>query len=104
MNRTHLGAALAVVGLASACSTNPSNTAYYTPGAAPVTVAGSSATYSAGTGTVANGVNTFSSSDRVVVGEPATKTTTGDATTAPTGTVIGGSALSEPQGRRPSSP
>ena len=104
MNRAHLIPVLALAGALSACSTAPANTAYYAPGAAPVSVAGSSATYSAGTGTVASGVNTFSSNDRVVVGEPASKTTTGDATTAPTGTVIGGSALSDPQGRRPSAP
>ena len=94
MNRARLFTALAAAGLLAACSTAPSGPIYYTPGAAPVPVAGSSAPYSAGTGTVAGGVNTFSAGDRVIVGEPATRTTTGEAgATAATGTVIGGSTL-----------
>ena len=86
--------ALAIAGLlAAACSSTPPSTTYYTPGAAPVAVAGSTATYSAGTGTVAGGVNTFSTTDRVIVGEPASRTTVVDNGAAPSGTVVGGSTL-----------
>ena len=78
MIRAHCLPALAAAALLTACSTMQDSTTYYAPGAAPLPVAGSTATYSAGTGTVASGVNTFSSGDRVVVGEAAAKTTTGE--------------------------
>ena len=90
MIRSHyVLAAFAATALA-ACSTAPTQSTYYTPGAPPVTVAGSTATYSAGTGTLASGVNKNTTSDRVSVGEG---TTAVPATTAPTGTLVGGSTL-----------
>ena len=74
----------------AACSTAPSQNTYYTPGAPPVAVAGSTATYSAGTGTLASGVNTNTTSDRISVGAGSTAV---PANTAPTGSVVGGSSL-----------
>ena len=92
MRRTALVLSLAAAALAAACASTPSET-YYAPGAAPLPVAGSTATYSAGTGTVATGVNTFSTSDRLVVGDAAARTTTGENRTAATGGVVNGSAM-----------
>jgi X-X-X-Leu-X-X-Gly heptad repeat protein len=85
----HFPIALAAAALA-ACSTAPTQSTYYTPGAPPVAVAGSTATYSAGTGTLASGVNKNTTSDRLSVGEGTTAVPTN---TAPTGSLVGGSAL-----------
>jgi hypothetical protein len=74
----------------AACSAAPTQNTYYTPGAPPVAVAGSTATYSAGTGTLASGVNTSTTSDRISVGAGSTAV---PANTAPTGSVVGGSSL-----------
>ncbi len=105
MIRAPLIPALAAAALLAACSTAPTNTAYYAPGAAPVTVAGSTATYSAGTGTVAGGVNTVSSGERIVVGEPAPRTTVTPGPAAPSGALVGGSTLnSNPNAGTPSQP
>ena len=89
MIRPSFALAASAVALA-ACSTAPTQNTYYTPGAPPVAVAGSTTTYSTGTGTLAGGVNQSTTSDRISVGEG---TTAVPANTAPKGTVVGGSTL-----------